>query len=189
MDTLLYFLKNTANFPESLLPEVVTYFTKEEVPKGSYLVKEGQYCRKMSYIHQGYFRFYSYNEDKQITHWIFGEGQLVTDIASFFLNEPAKWNIQALSGTTIYTITNRSYQLLKTKIPGWNEYEKVMIVKFMSGLENRVYSFLSMTTKQRYDYLFKSYKNIFNEVPLQYIASMLGMTPETLSRIRASKNS
>ncbi len=189
MENLLVFLKKDLNIPTYLIPEVSKYFRIEEFSKSDFLVKQKYYCQKMSYIESGYFRFYSSSKEKLITHWIFGKGQLVTDISSFFLNEPAKWNIEALTYTKVYTINRDNYKLLKSSVNKWQSFESVMLIRFMSGLENRVYSFLSMSSEERYNYLFKSHPTIFNEVPLHYIASMLGMSAETLSRIRNASKS
>ena len=108
----------------------------------------------------------------------------MTDVASFYLQQPAKWNIQALTDTTAFVLTHSNYQQLREQIPEWDHYEKLLLIKLMSALENRVYALLSMSAEERYQYLFESDSNMFNELPLQHIASMIGMTPETLSRIR-----
>ncbi|MEM7102937.1 MAG: cyclic nucleotide-binding domain-containing protein, partial [Bacteroidota bacterium] len=182
-------LKHELNLPEKLIPHITAYYQEEHLSKDEFLVKEGQFCRKMCLIDQGYFRFFSFSDKKIITHWIFGKNQLVTDVASFFLKQPAKWNIQALTNTTIFTITQTDYEKLRKQILEWDNYEKLFLVKLMSALENRVYALLSMSAEERYQYLYDSDSNMFNELPLQYLASMLGMTPETLSRIRARFNS
>jgi CRP-like cAMP-binding protein len=62
--------------------------------------------------------------------------------------------------------------------------EKLFIAKCFAILEDRIFSHLSMTAEERYHFFFGNNKVLFNQVPLQYIASMLGMTPETFSRIR-----
>lgn len=184
MQTLISFLKNDLEFSEELALEISAFYEAQLLNKNNYLVKQGQYCRKMCLIEKGYFRFFSYTDKKVVTHWIFGKNQLVTDVSSFFLQIPAKWNIQALTDTAVFTLTHTNYQKLREKIPEWDNYEKLFLVKLMSALENRVYAFLSMSAEERYQYLFAADSDMFNELPLQYLASMLGMTPETLSRIR-----
>lgn len=69
-------------------------------------------------------------------------------------------------------------------VPSWHELEKLFIAKCFTILENRIFSHLSMTAEERYNNFSEHNKELFNQVPLQYIASMLGMTPETFSRIR-----
>ena len=184
MEQLTYFLKNSLNLPQQLAIRVIEFYEVDNLKKGEYLIKKGQYCRKMVVIEQGYLRFFSYAQEKMITHWIFGKNQLVTDVSSFFLEKPAKWNIQAISDTTFFSISHHNYQKLRVDVPEWNEYETMFLIKLMSALENRIYTLISMSTEERYRYLFEENSNLFNELPLQHIASMIGMTPETLSRIR-----
>lgn len=189
MEKLNLFLKSSLNLPPNLIPGIGEFYEAEQINKGDFLVEKGQQCQKMCLIKSGYLRFFSYADKKVVTHWIFGEGQLVTDVSSFFLQQAAKWNIQALTDTTVFSLSYDKYQLLRKQIPEWDAFEKIFLIKLMSALENRIYTLLSMSTEERYRYLFQSHPNIFNEVPLQYLASMLGMTPETLSRIRAKMNS
>jgi len=97
---------------------------------------------------------------------------------------PARWTIQALVDTDIFTISRKDYNRIGTLIPKWHHLEKLFIVKCFSMMEDRIFSHLSMTAEERYNFFFENNRELFNQVPLQYIASMLGMTPETFSRIR-----
>ena len=189
MQTLISFLQNDLGVPKSEVPKIVPYFHKELLKKKDFLVKEGSPCEKLCLVEQGYVRFFTYAETKAITHWIFGANQFITDVASFYLHEPAKWNIQALTDTHLFTLSVTGFQQLRQEIPKWDVYEKLLLVKLMSALENRVFALLSMSAEERYQYLYTSDSKMFSELPLQYLASMLGMTPETLSRIRGNANS
>ncbi|HOY14918.1 MAG TPA: cyclic nucleotide-binding protein, partial [Saprospiraceae bacterium] len=96
----------------------------------------------------------------------------------------ARWEIQALSDCELYSIDRNDLNRLGDFIPNWAALEKTFISKCFLMLEDRVFSFLSMTAEERYQQFLVKRMHLFNEVPHQYIASMLGMTPETLSRLR-----
>ena len=106
------------------------------------------------------------------------------DLSSFVFKQTARWNIQALTDCELYVIDNNDYQKIGQIIPGWNSLEKLFIAKCFTVLEDRILQHLSMSAEERYNQLFSFNKELFNQVPLQYLASMLGMTPETLSRLR-----
>ena len=184
MERLIDFFVQILNIPFPLSERIVDFFDVQVLERGEYLTKEGKYCQRMCVIDEGYLRFYTHSEKKVVTHWIFGRQQLVTDISSFFLNTPSKWNIQAISKTTLFSISHDRYQVMKRKVPEWNQFEMIFIVKLMSALENRIYTLISMSAEERYRHLLEENTDILNELPLQYIASMIGTTPETLSRIR-----
>jgi CRP-like cAMP-binding protein len=122
--------------------------------------------------------------DKEVTKWISTKGYFVVDLSSFIFRLPARWNIQALTDCEIYVIDYKDYQKIGQFVPRWSELEKLFIAKCFVILEDRIISHLSMSAKDRYIQLFNFNKDLFNQVPLQYLASMLGMTPETLSRMR-----
>jgi CRP-like cAMP-binding protein len=69
-------------------------------------------------------------------------------------------------------------------VPKWNEFERLFIGKYFVIMESRVFDLISKPAEERYQQLFDQNRELFNQVPLQYLASMLGMTPETFSRIR-----
>ena len=99
----------------------------------------------------------------------------------------ARWNIQALTDVELYSINKTDYNKIGKLIPQWYELEKLFIARCFIMLEDRIYSHLSMSAEERYQFFYERNTELFNQVPLQYIASMLGMTPETFSRIRKNK--
>ena len=183
------FLINDLGIHYDLAAQIIPFFQPEQFDKDIILTRQGQVCQKLYYLKEGFIRFYSHSDRKPVTHWIFRKGQLVTDVASFYLHEPAKWNIQTLTDCHLEVIHSENYQRLRKVIPQWDNHEKLLLVRLMSALENRVYTFLSMSAEERFSYLMDANPEMFNQLPLQYISSMLGMTAETLSRIRRKMHS
>lgn len=166
------------------LSAITSLFKFETLKKGDYFLKTNRKCERLSFIQSGFLRVFIETENKEVTQWISTKGYFVTDLSSFIFDQPARWTIQALTDVEIYTIKKNEYDKIKTVVPKWAELEKLFIVHCFTTLEDRIFSHLSMTAEERYNFFFENNKELFNQVPLQYIASMLGMTPETFSRIR-----
>jgi CRP/FNR family transcriptional regulator, anaerobic regulatory protein len=169
--------------PEEL-EMIVALFKPTSLKKSDYFLKSGRACNQLSFIQSGILRVFVDAEDKEVTQWISTKGYFITDLSSLVFETPARWNIQALSDAELFTISRTDYIRIGTLIPKWHELEKLFIAKCFTILEDRIFSHLSMSAEERYHFFFQQNSELFNQVPLQYIASMLGMTPETFSRIR-----
>ncbi|MBI3239468.1 MAG: Crp/Fnr family transcriptional regulator [Flavobacteriia bacterium] len=166
------------------LDAIGQFFQPTTLKKGEYFLETGKACKQLSFIQSGMLRIYVQTEDKEVTQWISTKGFFVTDLAGFVFGTPARWTIQALSDVELFTINREDYINISKLVPKWHELEKLFIARCFIMLEDRIFTHLSMTAEERYNFFFEHNKELFNQVPLQYIASMLGMTPETFSRIR-----
>lgn len=167
------------------LKTISSFFKPQKINKSDVLLQANTYCHYLSFVQTGLFRVFSYTEDgREVTQWISTKGYFVTDLSSFVVGTPAKWCIQALTDGELYSLSKDDYIKLAEVLPKWKDLEKLFIVKCFATMEERIFMHLSMTTEERYLYFLQHYKEIFMQVPQQYIASMLGMTPETFSRIR-----
>lgn len=154
------------------------------IEKGDYFLKKGRSGNRFAFLKSGLLRIYDEQHGKEITQWISEPGYFITDIASFFFHVPARWNIQALSDCELFVIDELAYKELDERVPDWNRAKQLFLSKCFAMMEERIYSFISLSAEERYERFFAQNKELMRQVPLQYIASMLGMTPETLSRIR-----
>ena len=166
------------------LKTIVPFFTLTTIKKGEFLLKSGRYCDKLCFVQSGLLRMFVSTDDKEVTQCIASKGHFSTDLSSFIFDTPSRWTIQAIVETELYTITREDYKKIGNLVSKWNEFEKLFIVRCFTILEDRTVRHLSMTAEERFNYFYKNNKELFNQVPLQYIASMLGMRPETFSRIR-----
>ena len=166
------------------LNTIVSFFKVRTIKKGDFLLESGNRCDKLSFVQSGLLRMFVLKDDKEITQWISAKGYFTGDLSSFIFETPSHLSIQALVDTELSIISKDDYKLLGELLPKWHEFEKLFLIRCFITLEQRIFSHLSMTAEERYDYFFENNKELFKQVPLQYIASMLGMTPETVSRIR-----
>lgn len=169
--------------------KISSFFKPVTLKKGDYFLKTGRLSDRLGFVQTGIIREYVYIGEKDVTKWISTKGYFVVDLASFVFQQTARWNIQALTDCELYVISRKDYQKIGEVIPRWTELEKLFITKCFIVLEDRVLQHLSMSAEERYLSLFSFNQELFNQVPLQYLASMLGMTPETLSRIRKKATS
>jgi CRP/FNR family transcriptional regulator, anaerobic regulatory protein len=163
---------------------IESLFQKKQILKGNFLLNAGKRCDFLCFVQSGLLRIFADADGKEITQWISTKGYFSTDLASFIFEKPSRWNIQALVDTEIYSISKKDYKKINAIVPKWSELEKLFLVRCFTMLEDRIFSHLSMTAEERYQSFFNANPELFNQVPLQYIASLLGMTPETFSRIR-----
>jgi len=172
------------DFDKLAAEKVSEKFNTVNLKKGDYFCQTDDHCSKMGFLQSGALRIYV-NEDKsEVTQWISSHGEFVTDLSSFMFYTPARWNIQAISDCKIHIISRDSYNRIGDDVNEWAELERLFLAKCFVTLENRVYSFLSKSAEERYQELFEAKKELFNEIPPQYLASMLGMSLETFSRMR-----
>lgn len=187
MTELQTYLNSYFGISREDMENATSLFKVSELKKEEFFIKSGQYCEKLSFVQSGFIRIYAEAEDKEVTQWISTKGYFLTDLYSFIFKQRARWNIQALTDSVLYTIHKEDYALLNQIVPNWQEMEKNFIAECFVTLEDRVFNHLSLSAEERYDQFFEYNKEMFNEVPLQYLASMLGMSPETFSRIRRKK--
>jgi CRP-like cAMP-binding protein len=164
--------------------EVSSLFREDLLEKGDYFLRRGQTVRKLSFLRSGHLRGWAPAGNKDITQWIFTSDYFVTDLNCLLFGLPARWNVQALSSCVLATLPEENYLRISEIVPNWELLEKQFLGRCFSTLEDRVFTFLSLSAKERYEALQAWQPELFDHVPLHYLASMLGMTAETLSRIR-----
>lgn len=172
---------------EAELNEIAARFKPMELYKGDYFVRQGQRTHHMAFVESGLLRMFAQTDQKEVTQWIASPGYFVVDLTGFIFRQAARLHIQALSECRLLVITEADYQQLGEVMPRWHALEKRFLIKCFTFLEERVFSHLSLSAEERYAQFFATHKELFNQVPLHYLASMLGMTPETFSRIRSKQ--
>ncbi len=187
MEQLKNCIASQVDIDKKSLESILSYFEVEIIKKGDYFLKSGQRCRKMAFIESGYFRMYDVADGKEITLWIGSSGKFITSVSSFVFEDENYWNIQALTDCRILVISRESHFALCKEQVKWLEFDNTLLARSFALLEKRMFAHLHTTAQQRFEQLLEEEPELFNSVPLHYIAAMLGITAESLSRLR--KNS
>jgi CRP-like cAMP-binding protein len=156
--------------------------------KETQIVKEGQFADKTYFIAEGSARAFYLKDGKDITDWFAFENDFISSINSFFLNIPSPHFIEVLQPSTLLEISRENVILLSDKYNEFDRLGKIIVTKTMLQLQQRIVSIQFEKAQQKYENMLKIRPDITQRVPLTHIASYLGITLETLSRIRNPKN-
>ncbi len=152
--------------------------------KGSYVVKEGQIATGLYIVEKGLVRGFYNRQDQEVTMWFGYEGIIFASIASFYNNKRSREVIQCLEDSVFQFISNGDLQALYQKYPQMNTISRKITEEYCIILDNRIFSMQTLSAEQRYRELLENEPEIIKRVALGYIASYLGISQETLSRIR-----
>lgn len=184
MSELQKHIIETFGFTENEFVRIQSFFQPLKLKKGDYFLKEEQYVRQIGFVEKGILREYLYLKDKEVTKWFSTKGNFAVDLSGFLYNQKSRVNYQALCDSELWTLSRENYERIANEVSRWDKLEKMFVTKCFIILENRLISLLALSAEERYKQFFELNAQLFNQVPHNCIASMLAMTPETLSRIR-----
>lgn len=162
-----------------------TLFLPKKLRKRQYLLQEGDVCKYQAFVEKGILRSYTIDEkgNEHILQFA-SEGWWMADLSSFLTGEPSIFNMDALEDAELLLITKPSWELLLQKIPRLEHYFRILIQNHLISTQKRLMQSLSEPAEERYVRFTKTYPDCMRRVPQHMIASYIGISRETLSRIR-----
>ncbi|MCF6406928.1 Crp/Fnr family transcriptional regulator [Chitinophaga filiformis] len=160
-------------------------FTFKRLRRKQYLLQEGDVCKFYGFILKGAMRQYSV--DARGTEYVINLGleeSWVGDRESFFMLTPSRYNIDAWEDTELLLITNEAFQRLLDTVPAVVTMVRIIDQRYHIAAQRRLHSSIAYTARERYEELVNTEPALIQRFPQQMIASYLGISPETLSRIR-----
>jgi CRP-like cAMP-binding protein len=159
-------------------------FKRLDVPAKTILLREGQISRTMYFIEKGCLRTWVNNEGREITTQFFFEGDKVSSIESFRTNQPSLYSIESIEPCILQTISQQDFNRTLENLPEFKEEMWEHLFKRLLQSQRTFYSYLKNNPQQRYKELIEEHPHIIQRIPQHYIASYLGITSVSLSRIR-----
>ena len=182
---LIQFLQSSKLVSHAKAEEIASHFKDVSVAKGEYFLREGKVCNDYLYMETGFMRAYAIDTlGGEVTSAFYSDGQVVFEVDSFFSRTPSKENIQALTDCTGYAITYEQLNGLFHDLPEFREFGRNILVKGFAALKGRTLGMITEKAEVRYARLLQQNPEILQHAALKHIATYLGVTDTSLSRIR-----
>lgn len=162
-----------------------TLFTPRRLRKKQYLLQEGDVGKYQAFVEKGILRSYTI-DDKGSEHilQIASEGWWIADLYSFLTEEPSRFNIDAIEDAEVLLINKTSWNLLMQDVPQFERYFRILMQNHLVATQRRLMQSLSETAEEKYTKFLNTFPTCVQRMPQHMIASYLGITRETLSRLR-----
>lgn len=187
MDTalLLKELQSKATFPKEDFPAFLELFEPLCLRKKEHVYRSGEVVKYATFILKGCMRHYYINEDgiERIT-MVAEENWWIGDLESFRNNTPTNLSLQAIEDCDVLLIKKKNFELALESFPGFREYYTKGTQRTYTRLQEQVGQSLADSAETKYRRLLKERPSLIQRIPQHYIANYLGLTPETLSRVR-----
>jgi len=182
------YITQYAEVPEEQLNTFFSKFKSKTTKRNEILLEAGGICRHMYFVNKGCLRVYLIDENgRESTRFLVPEGRFGTAFPSFILQEPSKAAIQSIEPSEILFLTYKDFRELPDILPGWEEIYRINLEKDYIDSIKRIESLITMGARERYAILIENNPGLIQRLPSKIIADYLGISQETLSRLKSKK--
>lgn len=183
--SLKRFITTLCPMPAEELDRIAAMATVRQVVKGDFVLRQGEVCRHVFFLTQGFVRmFYVDPDGTEINARFTGENDFFVDFNSFLTQTPSRYYWQAMQDTYVLAFPYQKVQALYRQSPDWNRFGRLMAERVYLTANERVEMLQFLTPEQRYKYVLDRYPALLANISQAHLASFLGIKPESLSRIR-----
>ncbi|WP_266205892.1 Crp/Fnr family transcriptional regulator [Pontibacter kalidii] len=184
-ENLLHFLQSTGLVCHQTALEVAHHFIDRKISRNEFFLQEGKVSDEYLFLEEGCLRAFAYDTNgSEVTTGFYTDKQVVFEVSSFFNKLPSKENIKALTDCEGWSIAFAELNHLFHAIPEFREFGRSILVKGFASLKDRMLTMITESAEERYVHLLRTRPELFQHAQLKYIASYLGVTDSSLSRIR-----
>lgn len=183
MDTLRQFIETYASLPTDEWKQIFECFEKRIIQKDEIVLQENKVCGHLYFVESGLLRFYINKEGNEITKFFTEAPYFFTSQTSFNFQKPATENIQAIEKSVTWQISYKQANDLY-RLKSWTDFARKIIQEVQFFTEEILEELQTETAELRYEKMLKNSPALLQRIPLKYLASYLGIAPQSLSRIR-----
>lgn len=185
MENIEAYLSEVLQIPDDAVNLCSSFYVPVIVHKNEFLLREGEVCKGTYFVEKGLLRMYSIDKNgKEHIIQFAPEKWLISDRSSLHFNEKSDYYIEAVEESNVLLLDAHFFTNINLHFPNTSENNDLLLQKHIRNLQNRVNSLLSDTAEERYLDFIRMYPDILQRVPQWMVASYLGITPESLSRVR-----
>ncbi|MCC3159075.1 Crp/Fnr family transcriptional regulator [Hymenobacter sp. 15J16-1T3B] len=185
MDALLARLRALYPLSDACLASITELMRREELPARRALLAPGQVANRIYFVESGLARGYYLHEGREANTWFMREGDFLISIVSFLTRTVSQEFMELLEDSVLYSVSYEQLQQLYRDFPEFNYVGRLLTEHYYVLSEQRTQQLRLLRAEQRYEQLVRAFPEVLQRVPLKHLASYLGVTPETISRIRA----
>ena len=186
-NAMISFLQRFGKLPEDVTTAIQRNTVQQELPRKTLLLRAGRVCDHLYFLEKGLARNYSENGEKTYTNDIVVDGELLASFASFVSRLPSEENIELLEDSKLYSLHYDQLQQLYAEYPYLERIGRLIAERNYISLASQTYRLRFLNSAERYENLITRKPEIIKRTPIGVIASYLGMSIETLSRIRGKE--
>jgi CRP-like cAMP-binding protein len=166
------------------LEKILAAFSVKNYAKNEFFVEYGKASKYLGFVERGMFQYYVLKDGEEITSYISIENTYVSSLLSFISQTPAREYVRALSDAQLSVINRSALKTLAEEIPAFKDFYIKLLEGAICGIDSSRQDLIILSAEQRYEKMLREEPHLLQQIPLQYLASMLGVTPRHLSRIR-----
>ncbi|KAA2244712.1 Crp/Fnr family transcriptional regulator [Chitinophaga agrisoli] len=185
--TVINFLDTIYPMSGSLKATISESLICKTFPKRFPLLEEGQVCKNIWFIKKGLVRAYYQQDDNEVTSWFMKENDVIISVSSFFDQLPSHEYIKTIERTEVAYISYDKLEAIYGRFLEFNIVGRIITQKYYTLWDKYIRDLRMQTSKERYLTFLQQYPDLVSRVPAEYLASFLGMTASTLSRIKAEQ--
>lgn len=167
------------------LEKILAAFVLQEFRKNDFIVEEGKTSRHIGLVETGMVQYYVIKDGEERTTYVSIENTFFSSVLSFISEQPAQENIKFLTDGSISMISKKNLKMLVDEIPAFKNFYIALLENTVCGIDASRHDLIVLTAEQRYEKMLRQEPHLLQQIPLQHLASMLGVTPRHLSRIRS----